>query len=61
MTRVCRDDLPDGVSEIFLQTGLDTNCPTGKSLEPILQNGLSPAKPIAYNKYLMDIASAFVH
>jgi hypothetical protein len=24
MTRACRDDLPDGVSEIFLQTGLDT-------------------------------------
>ena len=31
MTRACRDDLPDGVSEIFLQTGLDTNGPTGKS------------------------------
>ena len=31
MTRACRDDLPDGVSEIFLQRGLDTNGPTGKS------------------------------
>src|SRR6202795_2161693 len=31
MTRACRDDLPDGVSEIFLQAGLDTNGPTGKS------------------------------
>ena len=30
MTRACRDDLPDGESEIFLQTGLDTNLPDGQ-------------------------------
>jgi hypothetical protein len=24
MARICRDDLPDGLSEIFLQRGLDS-------------------------------------
>jgi hypothetical protein len=27
MARICRDDLPDGESEIFLQRGLDTDLP----------------------------------
>src|SRR5450631_1525400 len=30
MARTCRDDLPDGWSEIFLQTGLDTKMPDGQ-------------------------------
>ena len=40
MARTCRDDLPDGESEIFLQRGLDRNlliCPSVKSIrEPVV-------------------------
>jgi hypothetical protein len=39
MARICRDDLPDGESEIFLQRGIDTKMPDGQISRPVRRNG----------------------
>ena len=47
MARACRDDLPDGLSEIFLQRGIDT--PFNKPPDGQITNcagWVEPAKPI---------------
>jgi hypothetical protein len=46
--RICKSDLPDGLSKIFFETGLDTDlliCPTGSLIWPFSVIYLHPQSP----------------